>query len=45
MKYTLELLEEETGERICEVDINEEQLDFIIQRGFIEIMKECLTPK
>jgi len=41
-KYIFELVEEGTGDHICNVEIDQQTLEFIIQKGFIEVIKEYI---
>jgi len=45
MEYKLDIKAKETGEHICMVEVDQEAIEMLVQRGFIEILKEYLTPE
>jgi len=45
MEYKLDLKVKETGEHICTVEVDQDVIEMLVQRGFVEILKDYLTPK
>jgi len=45
MEYKLDIKAEETGEHICTVEVDQDVIEMLVQRGFIEMLKDYLTPE